>query len=37
MFRSIRIGLLSLVPNFIPAVMSFGLWGSACAELTVDV
>ena len=26
-FRSIRIGLLSLVPNFIPAVMSFGLWG----------
>ena len=26
-FRSVRIGLLSLVPNFIPAVMSFGLWG----------
>ena len=26
-FRSIRIGLLSLVPNFIPAIMSFGLWG----------
>ena len=26
-FRSIRIGLVSLVPNFIPAIMSFGLWG----------
>ena len=26
-FRSIRIGLLSLVPNFVPAIMSFGLWG----------
>ena len=26
-FRSIWIGLLSLVPNFIPAIMSFGLWG----------
>ena len=26
-FRSIRIGLLSLAPNFIPAIMSFGLWG----------
>ena len=26
-FRSVRLGLISLVPNFIPAVMSFGLWG----------
>ena len=26
-FRSIRIGLLSLVPNFIPAIMSFGAVG----------
>ena len=26
-FRSVRIGLLSLLPNFIPAIMSFGLWG----------
>ncbi len=26
-FRSVRIGLLSLVPNFLPAIMSFGLWG----------
>ncbi len=26
-FRNIRIGLICLVPNFIPAVMAFGLWG----------
>ena len=26
-FKSVRIGLLSLIPNFIPAIMSFGLWG----------
>ncbi len=26
-FKSIRLGLISLVPNFIPAAMSFGLWG----------
>ena len=25
--RSVRIGLISLVPNFIPAAMSLGLWG----------
>ena len=26
-FRSLRLGLISLVPNFIPAAASFGLWG----------
>ena len=26
-FRSLRMGLISLLPNFIPAAMSFGLWG----------
>ena len=26
-FRSVRLGLLSLVPNFLPLMMSFGLWG----------
>ena len=25
--RSVRIGLLSLLPNFVPALMTFGLWG----------
>ena len=26
-FKSLRFGILSLIPNFIPAGMSFGLWG----------
>ncbi len=26
-FRSLRLGLISLVPNFIPAAAAFGLWG----------
>ena len=26
-FRNIRLGLISLLPNFIPAAMTFGLWG----------
>ena len=26
-FQNIRVGLICLVPNFIPAVMAFGLWG----------
>ncbi len=26
-FKSLRVGLISLVPNFIPAAMSLGLWG----------
>ena len=26
-FRSVRLGLISLVPNFLPLLMSFGLWG----------
>ncbi len=26
-FRSLRIGLISLIPNFIPAALSLGLWG----------
>ena len=25
--RSVRMGLVSLLPNFVPAAMSFGLWG----------
>ena len=26
-FRNIRVGLICLVPNFVPALMAFGLWG----------
>ena len=32
-FRSVRLGLVSLVPNFIPAAMSFGLWGYLIGEV----
>ena len=32
-FRNVRIGLLCLVPNFIPAVMAFGLWGHLVGHL----
>ena len=33
LFRDIRLGLISLVPNFIPAAMSFGLWGYLIANV----
>ena len=26
-FKSVRLGLASLLPNFVPAAMAFGLWG----------
>jgi len=26
-FRSVRYGLISLVPNFVPGIMSIGIWG----------
>ena len=26
-FRSVRVGLICLVPNLVPAVLAFGLWG----------
>ena len=32
-FRSVRIGLISLLPNFIPALMSFGLWGHLVGQI----
>ena len=32
-FRSVRLGLLSLVPNFIPALMAFGVWGYLYGEV----
>ena len=34
-FKSVRIGLLSLLPNFIPAIMSFGLWGHLVGRLGI--
>jgi len=32
-FRSIKIGLISLVPNMVPAAMGFGLWGLFVGEV----
>ena len=34
-FRSLLIGLLSFIPNFVPALMSFGLWGYLVGEVDV--
>ena len=34
-FRSIRLGLISLIPNFIPAAMAMGLWGYLVGEVGV--
>ena len=31
--RSLRVGLLSLVPNYLPAAMTFGLWGYAVGQV----
>ena len=31
--RSMRLGLVSLVPNFAPAVMGFGVWGLAVGQV----
>jgi len=32
-FRSLKIGLISLIPNLIPAAMGFGLWGLLVGEV----
>ena len=32
-FRSVLLGLVSLVPNFLPAAMSFGVWGYLVGRL----
>ena len=32
-FRSLRIGLISLVPNFVPGLLAFGIWGLFVAEI----
>ena len=32
-FRSVRLGLVSFVPNFIPSAMAFGVWGYLYGEV----
>ena len=34
-FRSLRLGAISLIPNFVPAAMAMGLWGYAVGEVGV--
>ncbi len=34
-FRSVRFGLISLIPNFVPAAMAMGLWGYVVGEVGV--
>ena len=34
-FRSLRLGLVSLVPNFVPAVIGFGIWGLTVGEVGI--
>ena len=34
-FRSVRLGLISLIPNFVPAAMAMGLWGYSVGEIGV--
>ena len=36
-FRSLTIGLLSLVPNLLPAAMAFGLWGYINGEVGLGI
>lgn len=35
--KSVKIGIASLVPNFVPAILGFGLWGFAVGEAGVPV
>ena len=34
-FRSVKIGLISLFPNLVPAVMAFGIWGFFVGEVNL--
>ena len=34
-FRSLRFGLLSLVPNFLPAIIAIGVWGYAVGTVSI--
>ncbi len=34
-FKSLRFGLLSLIPNFFPAIISMGIWGYAVGTVTI--
>ncbi len=35
--RNVRLGIISLVPNLVPALMAFGLWGYTMGTITLAV
>ncbi|MEM6679298.1 MAG: outer membrane lipoprotein-sorting protein, partial [Pseudomonadota bacterium] len=35
--RSVRIGIVSLVPNLVPAAMAFGIWGYSVGAVTLAI
>ena len=35
--RSVRLGLVSIVPNLLPAVMGFGIWGLTVAQVGLSL
>ena len=35
--RNLKLGLISLVPNLLPAIMGFGLWGYSVGSVTLAV
>jgi predicted RND superfamily exporter protein len=35
--RSLKTGLISLIPNLVPAIMGFGLWGLLVSEINVGL
>ena len=35
--RNFKLGLISLVPNLLPAIMGFGLWGYSVGSVTLAV
>lgn len=37
MMRSFRIGLISLIPNLVPAIMGFGLWGFLVGQIGISL
>jgi predicted RND superfamily exporter protein len=36
-FKSVRIGLISLLPNLLPAIAAFGVWGLLVGEVGVSL
>ena len=34
-FKSLRFGLLSLIPNFVPAIIAMGVWGYVVGTVTI--